>query len=370
MGVDVMSTSNSPEKKYYWLKLRDDFFAQKEIKKLRKLAGGDTFTIIYLKLQLLSIKNEGTVYFESIEDSFAEEMALALDEDVGNVKMTLFFLEKCGLIEEISDSEYFLPEARENIGKESGSAERMRKHRQNKRLVTGDERVTSQCDGHVTTSDKDVHVSYTEKEIELYLNKDLVVVSYNNNINNSMENERVREEIVPTPKEDIKTDDDNDIYPTIQTKQTMPTSTTTQVEDKPLVKSPLRNLETELNRDGSPFKFFNENFMAITPFYAERIGACLDDGISGKVLIALMEQALANGVRKWGYIETSVRNCLNDNIRTYEQYVAHEAQRKRLSDSGNGSKYKSRDIPQMHNFQQRSYEEDEYEKYYVDVSSG
>ena len=45
-------------KKYYWLKLKNDFFTSKEMKKLRKIAGGDTYTIIYLKLQLLSLQNE------------------------------------------------------------------------------------------------------------------------------------------------------------------------------------------------------------------------------------------------------------------------------------------------------------------------
>ena len=40
-------------KKYYWLRLKNNFFQQKEIKKLRKIAGGDTYTIIYLKLTFL-----------------------------------------------------------------------------------------------------------------------------------------------------------------------------------------------------------------------------------------------------------------------------------------------------------------------------
>ena len=39
----------SKTKKYYWLKLKDDFFNSREIKKLRRIAGGDTYTIIYLK---------------------------------------------------------------------------------------------------------------------------------------------------------------------------------------------------------------------------------------------------------------------------------------------------------------------------------
>ena len=40
-------------KKYYWLKLKEAYFDNPKIKMLRKIAGGDTFTIIYLKMQLL-----------------------------------------------------------------------------------------------------------------------------------------------------------------------------------------------------------------------------------------------------------------------------------------------------------------------------
>ena len=64
-------------KRYYWLKLKDDFFTQKEIKKLRRIAGGDTFTIIYLKLQLLSLKNDGKLVFEGVEDDFVEVEGLS-----------------------------------------------------------------------------------------------------------------------------------------------------------------------------------------------------------------------------------------------------------------------------------------------------
>ena len=55
-------------KRYYWLKLPDDFFRQKPIKKLRKIAGGDTYTIIYLKMLLIAMKQDGRLYFEGVED--------------------------------------------------------------------------------------------------------------------------------------------------------------------------------------------------------------------------------------------------------------------------------------------------------------
>ena len=39
------------------------------------------YTIIYLKMMLLSLKDEGKLYFEGVEDHFASEIALALDDD-------------------------------------------------------------------------------------------------------------------------------------------------------------------------------------------------------------------------------------------------------------------------------------------------
>ena len=75
------------EKRYYWLKLEESYFDNPKIKKLRKIAGGDTYTIIYLKLQLLSISNKGIITFEGIENTFEEELALKLDEDVEDIRI-------------------------------------------------------------------------------------------------------------------------------------------------------------------------------------------------------------------------------------------------------------------------------------------
>ena len=95
-------------KKYFWLKLKADFFSSRAMKKLRKIAGGDTYTIIYLKLQLLSLKDEGILFYEGVEETFYEEMALALDEDAENVRATLIFLQNMGLISQKSEHEYML----------------------------------------------------------------------------------------------------------------------------------------------------------------------------------------------------------------------------------------------------------------------
>lgn len=116
------------EKRYYWLKLKEDYFSSPKIKKLRKIAGGDTFTIIYLKMQLLSVKNKGYIEYEGIEETFEEELALKLDEDLDNVIVTLNYLKTMSLFEEGEEQNTFvLVEAQNSIGSEGQSAERKRR---------------------------------------------------------------------------------------------------------------------------------------------------------------------------------------------------------------------------------------------------
>ena len=147
-------------KRYYWLKLPDDFFRQKPIKKLRRIAGGDTYTIIYLKMLLVALKNEGKLFFDGVEENFTEEIALELDEEEENVKVTVQFLMAQGLLRLIDESEYELTECSRMVGSESASAERMRRLRDKK---------TSQCDIGVT---QQLHLSDVEKEKEIEIDKD------------------------------------------------------------------------------------------------------------------------------------------------------------------------------------------------------
>ena len=98
-------------KRYYWFRLHKDFFQKKEIKRLRRVAGGDTYTIIYLKMLLRSIVDGGKLYFDGYEETFVSELALDIDEDEQNVQITVNYLLKNGLLLECEADEYYLPEA-------------------------------------------------------------------------------------------------------------------------------------------------------------------------------------------------------------------------------------------------------------------
>lgn len=156
---------NEP-KRYFWLKLHKDFFQRKEIKRLRKIAGGDTYTIIYLKMLLRSIMSDGKLYFDGLEDDFASELALDLDEKEENVQITIQYLLKSGLLEMCSDEEYYLPDTKDSTGCETAVASRVRKHRERKKALQCNADVTQVkqlCNGEI---EKELEI---EKEIELEL---------------------------------------------------------------------------------------------------------------------------------------------------------------------------------------------------------
>lgn len=123
-------------KKYYWLKLPSNFFIDPRIKKLRRIAGGDTYTVIYQKIMLLSIINGGVVSFEGIEECFTKELSLVLDEDEENVKVTLAYMQSQNLIEQINPECFLIPAVPPLIGKESDSAERVRRFREKKKVMS------------------------------------------------------------------------------------------------------------------------------------------------------------------------------------------------------------------------------------------
>ena len=169
-------------KRYYWLKLYDDFFGSLRIKKLRKMAGGDTYIIIYLKMQLKAMKSEGVLRFKGVEADFVEELALDLDEEPDNVRVVLAYLVSCGLCETSDNINFFLPYAVENTGSETASAHRVRDFRakqalqcntdvtQVKQLGNGEKEIDTRDRYKIQEIEKENNSSFyrTEEEYQAY----------------------------------------------------------------------------------------------------------------------------------------------------------------------------------------------------------
>lgn len=149
------------EKRYYWLKFREDFFSSRRIKKLRKMAGGDTYLVIYLKMQLKALKTEGVLEYTGIEQEFADELALDIDESPDDVRVVLAFLMNYGLCECSDNIHYFLPYVVENTGSETASTQRVRDYRERQKAL------------HCNANETEVkRIGNAEKEIDIEIEKD------------------------------------------------------------------------------------------------------------------------------------------------------------------------------------------------------
>ena len=170
----------SEPKRYFWLKLHKDFFQRKEIKRLRKIAGGDTYTIIYLKMLLRSIMSEGKLYFDGLEEDFAAEVALDLDESEENVQITITYLLNSGLLEMRSDDEYYLPDTKNSTGCETAVAARVRRHREKQKALQCNTDVTQMkhlCNGEIEKEleiEVEVEVDKEQSATPSTLNQDFV----------------------------------------------------------------------------------------------------------------------------------------------------------------------------------------------------
>lgn len=147
-------------RRYYWLQLKEDFFKSKEMKLMRKLPGGEELTIIYLKIMLASLPDEGKIYFEGLAEDLAEELALLIDEDTEAVRMALIFLTKKNLLTTNDNYQFTLEQVPEMIGSETASTRRSRKYREGQKAL--------QCNTDATKRNGDIEIDIEiEKDIEL-----------------------------------------------------------------------------------------------------------------------------------------------------------------------------------------------------------
>ena len=153
-----MSTEN---KRFYWIKFRENFFQQETIDWLMEQENGSAYIDLYLKMCLLTANTSGelirtigdmTIPYEPKKIS----QKTGFDIDTVNVALSLF--KHLGLIEETQEGIPVMPEVKNMVGSESESAARVRKYRKKKK--------TLQSNGDVTKKALQSNVEIRDKSIE------------------------------------------------------------------------------------------------------------------------------------------------------------------------------------------------------------
>lgn len=130
-----MAKKSSKQKRYFWLKPKEDWFSGTTEKYLKSLPAGDSLLITYLKIQLMSLKTEGFLKYERLLPSAEEEIAMLIDEPVNNVRLLINVLLKTGAIERLDDNSLYLLSLQNLIGSEGSSTDRVRRFRERQKAL-------------------------------------------------------------------------------------------------------------------------------------------------------------------------------------------------------------------------------------------
>lgn len=116
-------------KRYYWLKLKHDFFEQQEVRIIEQMPNGKDYVLFYLKLLCKSVTTEGRLRFNEQIPYDEEMLSIITNMDVSIVREAVKVFEKFHMMEILEDGTYFMNEVEKMIGSETYWAQKKREQR-------------------------------------------------------------------------------------------------------------------------------------------------------------------------------------------------------------------------------------------------
>ena len=158
----------SKNKKFFWLKLKEDFFESDEIKILESLPNGMAYSNFYLKLLCKSIKNNGVLRLRNVIPYTIEMLSSMTNTNIDIARGAVEKLIALNMIEVLDDGALYMLDIENMIGSETDSAQRMREARAKTiNLEEKDKKSLTLCE-NVRKSDTEIDKELElEKEIEI-----------------------------------------------------------------------------------------------------------------------------------------------------------------------------------------------------------
>ena len=123
-------------RKYYYLKLKENFFDSDSIVLLEDMKDGILYSNILLKLYLKSLKNGGRLQLDEHIPYTAQMIATLTRHQIGTVERALAIFQQLGLVEQLDCGLLYMTDIELMIGQSSTEAERKRAARlENKALL-------------------------------------------------------------------------------------------------------------------------------------------------------------------------------------------------------------------------------------------
>jgi predicted phage replisome organizer len=146
-------------KKFYWLKLKRDFFKRHDIRIIEEMENGKDYILFYLKMLLESIDHEGQLRFSETIPYNEKMLSVITNTNIDIVRSALKVFTELNMIEIFDEGTIYMSEVTKLIGCETEFAKKKREYRQ--KLLE-----QRQCEDNVR---QEIEI---EKEIELDIDKE------------------------------------------------------------------------------------------------------------------------------------------------------------------------------------------------------
>lgn len=179
-------------KKYYYMRLKENFFDTNEMKVLEAMQDGYKYSNILLKLYLMSLQSNGKLMLNERIPYNSQMIATITRHSVGDVEKALVLFKDLGLIEVLDSGAIYMLDIQKYIGKSSTEADRQREYQ---RKITCSKENRKESNKESTPKieielEKDIDI---DKETDTKKKKKSAKADLDGMINSFTENEELRE---------------------------------------------------------------------------------------------------------------------------------------------------------------------------------
>lgn len=160
----------SDDKRYFWIKLNENFFEDDTIQWIEEQENGAVYLIFYLKLALNSLVNNGFLIRyvgEKLIPYDVKALSKLTRTDSDTVRIAIGIFLEVGIISKIESGEIYINQIDEMIGSETEAARRKRKQRAKKKMLIEQQDIVPKL------SQGSPAILELEKEIDIELDKEL-----------------------------------------------------------------------------------------------------------------------------------------------------------------------------------------------------
>lgn len=151
------------EKKYYWLRLKRDFFKRHDIQIIESMPNGKDYVLFYLKLMVESIDHDGALRFSDTIPYNEQMLSVITGTNIDIVRAAMQLFRELKMVEVLDDSTIYMNEVQALVGAETKWAEKKRKFRAKEDNVLA---LSSACPPNVRQEIEIEKEKELDKEIE------------------------------------------------------------------------------------------------------------------------------------------------------------------------------------------------------------